>query len=132
MNRSLANNNRDVKVLDDSGNPAFNTVIADQPIDVTATVTLGGAESPLITNLSLPTINTEVSHVLQNGLHEITIRNRTEAELKISYVSGESGTKYLTINANCVHTLEGLKFTGKTIYIQSPSISTVEILELYT
>ena len=132
MTNSAISNNRGTQELNDAGDLSTRVILGNQPIDVNATVTLGGAESPLITNLSLPTINTEVSHALQSGLSEVIIRNRSSDVLKMSFVSTQSGTIYLTIEAHCVLVLEGLKFTGKTIYIQSPAISTVEILELFT
>ena len=64
-----------------------------KPGDVSVT----GATNVEITNLSLPTANTEVSHSLQSGLKELRIRARGIAKLQYAFVSTESGTKYWTI-----------------------------------
>lgn len=84
------------------------------------------------TNLALPAINTEVSHALIDNLKQIIIRNRLLVDLKFSFTSGESGTEYTTLKGGAVLTLSDLDFNSKTIYIQSGTITTIEILELYT
>ncbi len=89
-----------------------------------------GATTPTITNLSLPTVNTEVSHILAANLKTIIIRNRDKADMQLAFVITESATKYLTIKAGAVISLERLEFSGQILYIQSPKISIVEILEL--
>lgn len=91
-----------------------------------------GATSEKITNLSLPTINTEVGHSLQDGLKGLVVRSRVPSVLKFSFTSSESGTKYVTINKGAVLFLEGIEFSSKTIFLQSDKVTTVEILELYT
>lgn len=90
------------------------------------------SENALITNLSLSTINTEFSHALQAGLKGLIIRNRDRADTKITFTSGESGTKYLTLKGGSVLSLNDLDFSSKTIYAQSDTISVLEIMELYT
>jgi len=92
---------------------------------------------PIITNLSLPLINTEVSHTLQDGIAQFMIRNRDKVSTKVAFTSGESGTKYITLEAGAVLTLPDVNFTYgvtsfKTIYLQSGIVSTIEILELFT
>jgi len=91
-----------------------------------------GATSKLITNLSLPTINTEVSHSLQDGLRAIMIRSRVLAKIQVGFVATESGTNYVTVNAGTVFYLNEIEFESSTIFLQSDTITTVEILELYT
>jgi len=93
----------------------------------------GQSISNEITNLSIPIANTEISHVLQLNLKQLIVKARTNgAKLKVSFVVGESGTKYVTIYPGCVLTLTDLGFSASTLYIQSSKVSTVvEILELY-
>lgn len=90
------------------------------------------AELTKTTNLSLPTPNTEGSHLLEDGTSQLMIRSRDSKQLKIAFTSGESGTKYVTINPGAVLSLEGIYFVSTTVYLQSPEVTTVEILELYT
>lgn len=57
------------------------------------------------------------------------IRVRGVSSLKLAYVSGQSGSNYITVSPGAVYTAEGLNFTG-TLYFQTTKPSqTVEILE---
>lgn len=105
-------------------------IIAEDPIPVSGTLTVGSATTPTMTNLSLPTPDTEVSHVLQTDLKQLLFKTRDRKSLKYAFVSGESGTKYMTVPPSGIVVLDGLSFSGKTLYLQSPSVTTVEILEL--
>ena len=95
-------------------------------------ITLNGASNIAITNINIITINTEVSHSLQSNLKLIIIRNRDKGVTKISFNSGESSTKYLTIQGGSVFTLDNITFASETIYLQSDKLSIVEIVELYS
>ncbi len=130
--QSLVANNRDTITNDDGGNPSQRVIIGNQPIEVDATVETGGATTPVITNLNIPVINTEVSHVLQDNLNELVIRSRDIAKVQISFVSTESGTKFVTINPGAVLCLNGLDFDTKTLYVQSDTVTTLEILEIHS
>jgi len=112
-----------------SGLPVKAVKVCNEPVDAIPVI-VNPVTLSKITNLSLPVIDTEVAHALVANLKEIIIRNRDKAEIKFSFVLGESGTKYVTLNAGAVLSLDSLKFTGETIYLQSPKVSTVEILEL--
>lgn len=93
---------------------------------------VGAASSTKITNISLPTANTEVSHSLSANLKQLIIRLRGLADLKVAFVATESATKYLTIPRGATLSLVELNFSGATIYLQSPAASqTAEILELF-
>ena len=91
-----------------------------------------GATNKKITDLSLPTPNTEVSHLLQDGIKGLMIRSRTLSKLKMAFISGESGTNYVTINEGAVFHTNVIEFTGASVYLQSDSTTVVEILELYS
>ena len=95
-------------------------------------VDIVNAETPLITNLSIGSTSTEFSHALQAGLKQIVVRSRVLATLQLAFVATESGTKYITLKPGTVLELNDLDFSSKTLYVQSDTITTVEILELYT
>lgn len=83
-----------------------------------------------IVNLAL-LANVENSHSFTNNTIKFTIRNRSRVETKVAFNSGESDTKYLTLNAGCALELTNLDFTGNVLYVQSAQDSTLEIVELY-
>lgn len=94
---------------------------------------IGGAgNTPLITNLAVTPANTEVSHSLQNGLKLLTLRNRSKKQTKVAFAVTESGTNYVTLEAGASWTISPIDFTSKALYVQSPAVSTLEILEVYT
>lgn len=96
-----------------------------------ADLAITGATNSKITNLSIPTANTEVAHILQADLKQLIIKCRDSADVKCSFVLGESGSKYVTIFRGCVFHLSDLTFNS-TVYLQSTKGSlTVEILELF-
>jgi len=86
-----------------------------------------------ITNKLLDDKDTEYSHLLSNSLKQIIIKSRTtRADLKIAFVSTESGTKYITIWSGSQFSIADLNFSGKTLYVQSSKDATVvEIVELF-
>lgn len=95
-------------------------------------VTVSGSGNVKITNLLLTTKDTEYSHSLTNNLKSVIIKCREMAVLKLAFVNGESGTKYITIHGGCAFTLDNLEFVSKIAYIQaSKDAVTVEIMELY-
>ncbi len=90
------------------------------------------AEDWIITNLTLATPSTEVTHTVQPGIKQIVIRSRTRTDVQIATIATESSSNYITIKAGCSLSLTEIDFTGKVLYMQSPSIAVLEILELYT
>lgn len=92
-----------------------------------------GSGNEKITPLILALANTEYSHTLQDNLMQLRIKCRGNADLKISFKTGETTTNYWTIRKGCVDNIDGLGFTGKTLYIQcdKPNM-TVEVMELYS
>lgn len=89
----------------------------------------GGSPNPQIYNLAIPTADTEVSQALNPNTKSVLIRARGITSLKVAFVSGESGTNYLTIPAGNTFIQENINFTG-IIYLQSTkSNQVIEILE---
>lgn len=96
------------------------------------TVDIANSIDCKITNLSLTNKDTEYSHSLVDDLKQLRIRCRGAADLKYSFVSGESSTNYFSIYRGTCENLIDLDFTGKTLYIQATKDSmTIEIMELY-
>jgi len=102
-----------------------------QPTFKPGSISISGAQSVEITNHSIATPNSETQHSLQTNLKQLIIRNRTFADLKLSFVQNESGTKYMSVPRGTTLSMDSLDFASKTLYLQSPKASTVEILELY-
>lgn len=98
---------------------------------VAATLSTQRADTPTITNLVISSTGSEVSHGLQNNLFQVIIRARA-GTLQVSFVSGESGSKFFTVPKGCSLTLDDLNFNSRTLYIQSDTVTVVEILELHT
>jgi hypothetical protein len=106
--------------------------IQQTPGRQTITATYSGASEVRITNATLATQNTEYNHTLITNMRGIIIRTRGFEELKIAFVSGDSSIKYTTIPKGSSLSLDGLDFTGKILYMQSPNNNViVEILETY-
>lgn len=84
--------------------------------------------TPTIYNLAIADADTEQSQALPANTKDLMIKTRGQALLKIAFVSGQSGTNYITIPANAVfHTTQ--VFENLVVYFQSPSSGDiVEIL----
>ena len=91
-----------------------------------------GAINKKITNLSVPTADTEVSLALTGTTKGLLIRSRNVGRLQIGFNATESGSNYLTLNRGCVYSITGIEWTSSTIYLQSNIIDTIEIVEYYS
>ncbi len=91
------------------------------------------AAQPEIFNLTLTDANTEYSQALPVGVRKFTIQSRdVSADVKISFVSGESGSKFITILGNASYS-ENLIHTpvGETLTVYAQTTSTAApVLEL--
>jgi len=97
--------------------------------DLNAEITLSSTSK--ITNLAVALADTEVSLALTSNVKQLLIRARDNTILKYSFVSGESGSTYITIPKGCTRCLDGIDFSSTTLYIQGNKATTVEIEELY-
>lgn len=96
----------------------------------TARVKPIAATNPTIYNLSIPLANTEYAQVLNNSVKKILIRARNKAKLQFSFVSGDTGSLYVTIEPGAVFFEENLDLSNVTLYVQgSTAGNVVEILE---
>lgn len=95
-------------------------------------VSLGLASNILITNLSCADKTQEYSHAFSTGTRYFMLRARGSEELRIAFVSTETGTKYITLKPHNVFDLNDLSLSGKIVYIKSDTDNTtVEIIETY-
>lgn len=111
---------------DDSGEVVVGVKICDAvPVNVQVNV----AQTPTIYNLSAPTAGTEYSQSLNANTRQILLRVRGNGRAQISFTSGESGTKYITIPSGASLSLTDLG-ASVTLYIQTDkNAQVIEILE---
>ena len=82
-----------------------------------------------VANVSMASANTEYSYAVLASTHKILMKLRATGQpFQLAYVSGESGTTYITVPANSSKEITDIKGTGITLYFQSPGVSqTMEI-----
>ena len=83
------------------------------------------AARPVIYNVTLTTANTEVSRALPSGTRKFTIQSRDPTvDVKVAFVSGESGSNFITILGNAAWNEDFIHVPGDftlTLYMQSTS-----------
>ena len=73
--------------------------------------------------------DTEYSQALPADTRKALIRVRSGGyDVKLAYVSGESGTNYITIPAGATKVIEGVFLLNTTLYFQCPGAG--EVLEI--
>lgn len=97
---------------------------------------IGGSITPVystdwgMANVSLLVAGTEYSYALPSGTKQFIIQSRNPAKLRVATLPGETATNYTTIWKGGSLTISDVNFTGKILYIQSDTASTiVEIVE---
>jgi len=87
-----------------------------------------------IFNLNLATANTEFSQALNaNGTKLVSIKSRDpNVDMKFTFVSGESGTKFITIFGGSEWFSRGEMKAAKTIRLQCPRAGTIAEIEEWT
>lgn len=96
---------------------------------VRARATVEAAATPNIYNLTAALANTEYSQTLTSNTKSFIIRARNLAKLQIAFISGNSGTTFMTIPPGVSYAQDNISYGG-TIYFQSSKPSTiVEIVE---
>ena len=110
-------------------------VCNDDGSDISASGGGGGTPippgtTPTIYNVSMATANTEYSQVLGTNVKRFSIKLRDFQDLKLAYVSGTSGTIFISVPAASEYHEENLKVTSLTLYFQSDAAGQVaEIVE---
>lgn len=84
---------------------------------------------PTIANVAMTSANTEYSYAIPAGTSRYEIKLRAlNALLKLAFISGESGTTYITIPYGASYVENDVKGGPITLYLQSPTASmTAEI-----
>lgn len=92
---------------------------------------VGAATTHTIYNVVSPgTANTEFSQALGSSVKQLMIRCREASTIQFSLVSGESGTKFITIPKNSTYKAIELNLSSATLYMQVDAASrNVEIEE---
>lgn len=86
---------------------------------------------PTIANTAMTSANTEYSYTFPAGTRRFRIKLRAlNALLKIAFVSGESGSNYITVPYGDDLEMRA-KIGGSTIYFQSPTASQVAEIETW-
>lgn len=95
---------------------------------IKAKASLALPESPEIFNVSIPLANTEVEQALGSNIQGFTVRCRGEAEMKLAFTTGESGTKFITIPKGCSFSESDINFSGSVFLQTNKPGQTVEVL----
>jgi hypothetical protein len=73
---------------------------------------------PFVANVQVLNANIEVSYNVPDNTKVLFIRPRN-GSIKLAFVSGQSGTTYLTINKGGVYTVDNINSSGAVLYFQS-------------
>jgi hypothetical protein len=79
---------------------------------------------PQVFNLTLTSADTEYSLTLPENTYKVMMQARGSADVKFSYVSGESGSTYFTVKSGQTYWDDNIN-TASTMYVQSGTASTV-------
>jgi len=82
-------------------------------------------KTPTIKNLTLTNQDTEYSYELPNGTKKFTIRCRTDDDIKLAYIKGQSGIEYINIPEGADHFEDGINTAALILYLQSPTAGVV-------
>lgn len=81
-----------------------------------------------IVNESITLANDEVSIAVPSTAIWIRIYNRTDGLTKLSFISGDSGTNYVTINPGSTDEYRKKNGSSLTLYVQCPKAA--QVLEI--
>lgn len=85
------------------------------------------AVDPTVVNITLTTLDTEICHTVgAQGIAGFDVHTRNEADLKVAFTTGQSGTTYLTVKGGVYYSMDKVWMTNtQVICFQSPTASTV-------
>lgn len=107
------------------------TGLVTRPI---VSVETAGATTPIIANVACVNAGVEYSYILPIGCQGYIIQPRKGlGDLKLSYVSGQTGTNYIYLPPNTFRSIGGLQTTTLlTVYFQSSVSGTIVEIESWT
>ena len=84
-----------------------------------------------ITNLPMALADTEYNHTLEDGTKALLFKMRKgDAIIKYAFTSGETATKYCTLEMGNEFVIENVLLNSTTLYVSSSKASRIlEILE---
>ena len=92
-------------------------------------VTLAGASTPTIYNVTAAVPNIEYSQALSADTVKITVRSRSGANTRIAFSSGDTIVSWITIPGGATWAEDGLRLSSATLYFQCDAADILEILE---
>ena len=96
--------------------------------NIAARVSVQGANTTAtIFNVVVGTASTEFSQALPASTKEFMLKSRGNAEIQLSYTTGETATKYITISRGAVYNDKQF-YTSQTIYFELDKTGVVEII----
>lgn len=87
-------------------------------------------QKPTVANVALTAANTEYSYAIPADTRKIFMKSRLNGTLKFAFVSGESGSNYLSLMPTQPWNVDGLQLRGETLYVQSDT--NADVLEIIT
>jgi len=92
-------------------------------------LTIGGVDTPLIQRIPIVASNTEYSFSISSATKKVQFRAVAKGKVKYSFISGQSGTNFITVAKGKTEIINELALTGSlTVYFQSDTAS--EVLEV--
>ena len=86
--------------------------------------------TPIVTNINVAVPNSQVSHAFNSATKRFLIRTRNNAKMNIAFISGQTGTNYISVKRGGIYTEDDIQNSGAlTIYFQINTADVVEILE---
>lgn len=123
----ITHTNDSVRLGDGTNYLTSTTIGSDVGLDVN--IINQGIDLPIISNLSMPTANTEYNFSFPTTTKKFRIQSRSNSKLQLSYISGDSNINFITIPYGNSYEIDNLKLSSiLDIYIQSNKNSdTLEI-----
>jgi len=94
-------------------------------------IIISGIDTPALTNIAIPTANTEQSFSIAATTKKIQMRVRGRGRLRYTFTSGTSGTNFFTVSKGAQERIDNLDLSsGVTVYFQSDTAGeTLEVLQ---
>lgn len=124
-------------VKDDQGRtlPAIITFTVDADGNLIPVGTDGGTimiylpGTPTIFNLDMPIAGQEYPQAFAGNTLKLSVQMRNMSGFKYAWVAGETDINWVTVPSGCSYVEDGVKITGKTLYIQPSSPDVAEITQ---